>query len=134
VPDSGLQNGFNLTEDTPDQAPKPKKKKSRIQQKVENTKSITVIGYVIVIVVALFLYISNTLKVRDLLAENSKLKEDLARERTVSDKIQSQVNQLESVQRIQDLAVRELGLALPQKPPVVIQVRKSELSKLTETP
>ncbi|MCA0444852.1 MAG: hypothetical protein LCH54_01345 [Bacteroidetes bacterium] len=115
-------------------AVKPRKKKSRVEEKVENTKSITVVGYVVVVVVALFFYISNTLTVRDLLSSNGKMKDDLARERTVTDKIQSQVNQLESVQRIQDIAVKELGLALPQKPPLVIQVRQSELNKLTEKP
>lgn len=113
---------------------KPRKKKSRVEEKVENTKSITVVGYVIIVVVALFFYISNTLTVRDLLSSNGKMKDDLARERTVTDKIQSQVNQLESVQRIQDIAVKELGLALPQKPPLVIQVKQSELNKLTEKP
>lgn len=121
-------------ESTEPKAVKPRKKKSRVEEKVENTKSITVVGYVVVVVVALFFYISNTLTVRDLLSSNGKMKDDLARERTVTDKIQSQVNQLESVQRIQDIAVKELGLALPQKPPLVIQVRQSELNKLTEKP
>jgi len=121
-------------ESTEPKAVKPRKKKSRVEEKVENTKSITVVGYVVVVVVALFFFISNTLTVRDLLSSNGKMKDDLARERTVTDKIQSQVNQLESVQRIQDIAVKELGLALPQKPPLVIQVRQSELNKLTEKP
>ncbi len=121
-------------ESTEPKAVKPRKKKSRVEEKVENTKSITVVGYVIIVVVALFFYISNTLTVRDLLSSNGKMKDDLARERTVTDKIQSQVNQLESVQRIQDIAVKELGLALPQKPPLVIQVKQSELNKLTEKP
>jgi len=121
-------------EDKEPKVVKPRKKKSRVEEKVENTKSITVVGYVIIVVVALFFYISNTLTVRDLLSSNGKMKDDLARERTVTDKIQSQVNQLESVQRIQDIAVKELGLALPQKPPLVIQVKQSELNKLTEKP
>lgn len=121
-------------ESTEPKAAKPRRKKSRVEEKVENTKSITVVGYVVVVVVALFFYISNTLTVRDLLSSNGKMKDDLARERTVTDKIQSQVNQLESVQRIQDIAVKELGLALPQKPPLVIQVKQSELNKLTEKP
>lgn len=121
-------------ESTEPKAVKTRKKKSRVEEKVENTKSITVVGYVVVVVVALFFYISNTLTVRELLSANGKMKDDLARERTVTDKIQSQVNQLESVQRIQDIAVKELGLALPQKPPLVIQVRQSELNKLTEKP
>ncbi|MBN8705963.1 MAG: hypothetical protein J0L62_08795 [Bacteroidetes bacterium] len=121
-------------EDNEPKVVKPRKKKSRVEEKVENTKSITVVGYVIIVVVALFFYISNTLTVRDLLSSNGKMKDDLARERTVTDKIQSQVNQLESVQRIQDIAVKELGLALPQKPPLVIQVKQSELNKLTEKP
>lgn len=121
-------------EDNEPKVIKPRKKKSRVEEKVENTKSITVVGYVIIVVVALFFYISNTLTVRDLLSSNGKMKDDLARERTVTDKIQSQVNQLESVQRIQDIAEKELGLALPQKPPLVIQVKQSELNKLTEKP
>lgn len=106
------------------------KKKMKMMQKAEKIKTTTMLIYILSGTVAIVLYIGNILAVREQMKLNIELKENLTREQNSTETLKSQVDQLENVERIQTIAKDELGLAFPQKPPMIIQVRKKDVEKV----
>lgn len=110
---------------------KSEKKKVKLFHKAQKIKTTTMLFYIITGTVAIVLYIGNILSVREQMRTNIELKEKLTSERSKTESLKSQVDQLENVERIQKIAKEDLGLAYPKKPPMTIQVRKKDIEKVT---
>lgn len=82
--------------------------------------------------IAIVLYISNIIAVSQLMNEINALETQHRRILMEQEILKAQINKMASLERIQELAEKDLGLKTPQEPPVwlnVDQVRAKEIEE-----
>ena len=84
------------------------------------------------IAVAIVLYISNVIKVNQLLAEINKLEGQHRRILMDQELLKAQINKMSSLERIRKLGEENLGLKNPTEPPVWIKVDEEKIRTLEE--
>lgn len=82
--------------------------------------------------VAIVLYISNVIKVSQLLAEINKLEGQHRRILMDQELLRAQINRMSSLERIRKLGEENLGLKNPKEPPVWIKVDEEKIRALEE--
>jgi len=82
--------------------------------------------------VAIVLYISNVIKVSQLLAEINKLEGQHRRILMDQELLKAQINKMSSLERIRKLGEENLGLKNPTEPPVWIKVHEEKIRTLEE--
>ncbi|MEK7749226.1 MAG: FtsL-like putative cell division protein [Bacteroidota bacterium] len=82
--------------------------------------------------VAIVLYISNVIKVSQLLAEINKLEGQHSRILMDQELLKAQINKMSSLERIRKLGEENLGLKNPTEPPVWIKVDEEKIRALEE--
>ena len=82
--------------------------------------------------VAIVLYISNVIKVNQLLAEINKLEGQHRRILMDQELLKAQINRMSSLERIRKLGEENLGLKNPTEPPVWIKVDEEKIRTLEE--
>lgn len=82
--------------------------------------------------VAIVLYISNVIKVNQLLAEINRLDGQHRRILMDQELLRAQINKLSSLERIRKLGEENLGLRNPKEPPVWIQLDAARIRALEE--
>lgn len=110
-------------------------KKGKLSQslgKIETMRPMTMILIVVTLTVLLVLYISNLLAIRNLSQETGELADQLNKEKIETQKQETKVDQLESIERIQSIAKKDLGLAFPKSSPRIVQVPAAELKNAKE--
>ena len=92
------------------------------------TVVLMLLGAAIVIV----LYISNIIAVDQLMSEINSLETQHRRVLMEQEILKAQINRMASLERIQELAEKELGLTTPQEPPVWLSVDQERLKAIEE--
>lgn len=87
--------------------------------------------------VVIVLYISNIIAVGQLMGEINSLETQHRRILMEQEILKAQINKLASLERIQELAEKDLGLSTPKEPPVWLnldQERLKEIEKASQNP
>jgi cell division protein FtsL len=79
--------------------------------------------YIVVISLLVILYVGNTVKVKSLLKKETKLEKKLDNIKNSNRLLQTEINRLESPERITEIAVNKLGMVKPDVPPKVISAK-----------
>ena len=81
----------------------------------------SVFAMVVFSAVATIFYISNVIRVNNLLEQNQELKKELMSLRNANELLNSKVIELQSAERITKIAEERLGMIKPTKAPEIIQ-------------
>ena len=82
--------------------------------------------------VAIVLYISNIIAVTQLMNEVNSLEIQHRRILMEQEILKAQINKMASLERIQELAEKDLGLKTPQEPPVWLNVDQARAKEIEE--
>lgn len=82
--------------------------------------------------VAIVLYISNIIAVDQLMGEINSMETQYRRILMEQEILKAQINRMASLERIQELAEKNLGLTTPQEPPVWLNVDPERLKGIEE--
>jgi len=94
------------------------------------TVVLLLLGTAIIIV----LYISNIIAVDQLLADINGLEKEEQHILMEQEILRAQVNKLASLERIQELAEKDLGLRTPQEPPIWLNLSQERLREIEQLP
>ncbi len=79
--------------------------------------------YVFLFSLLMILYVANVIKVKSLLKEERKLSKHLEKIENENQLLKTEINRLESPERITSVATKKLGMVKPDTPPKVIAAK-----------
>ncbi len=82
--------------------------------------------------IAIVLYISNIIAVNQLMNEVNSLETQHRRILMEQEILKAQINKMASLERVQEIAEKDLGLKTPQEPPVWLNVDRARVKEIEE--
>lgn len=107
----------------------PGKKRRIIRQRVS---PFTVVLLLLAAAIAIVLYIGNIIAVDQLLAEINALETQHRHILMEQEILRAQINKMASLERIQELAEKDVGLIIPKEPPVWLNIDENRVKKVEE--
>ena len=94
-----------------------------VSQKTKKPAKLKYLLLIFIFSLLMILYVGNVVKVKSLLKEERKLEKQLEKVENQNQLLETDINRLESPERITDIATKKLGMIKQDTPPKVITVK-----------